>query len=70
VKRIFSILSALALVASLGERVVSLYYKSSPPIAGFISAHEVLRTVLRVGFVDPIVAILNWSQGLWSGRGS
>jgi hypothetical protein len=54
---------------SLGARFVSLYYKTSPPIADFISQHEVLRTAVRVGFVDPIVAILNWTHDLWSARG-
>jgi len=51
---------------SLGAEFVSLYYRTSPPIANFISQHEALRTVVRVGFVDPIVAILNWSHALWS----
>ena len=55
---------------SLGAEFVSLYYKTSPPIADFISQHEVLRTVVRVGFVDPIVKILIWSHDLWSARGS
>ena len=55
---------------SLGTEFVSLYYKISPPIANFISQHEVLRTAVRVGFLDPIVAILNWSHALWSARGS
>jgi len=55
---------------SLGTKFVSLYYKISPPIADFISRHEVLRTAVRVGFVDPIVAMLNWSHHLWSARGS
>lgn len=54
---------------SLGARLVSLYYKTSPPIADFVSQHEVLRTAVRVGLVDPIVAILNWSRDLWSARG-
>jgi len=49
---------------SLGAKFVSLYYKTSPPIADFISQHEVLRTAVRVGFVDPIVKILNWSHDL------
>jgi hypothetical protein len=53
---------------SLGVRFVSLYYKISPPIANFISQHEVVRTAVRVGFVDPIVKILNWSHDLWSAR--
>ena len=55
---------------SLGAKIVSLYYRTSPPIANFISQHEVLRTAVRVGFVDPIVKILNWSHALWSERGS
>jgi hypothetical protein len=61
---------AVLLPNSLGAKFVSLYYKTSPPIANFISQHEVLRTVVRVGFVDPIVKILNWSHDLWSARGS
>jgi hypothetical protein len=55
---------------SLGAKFVSSYYKTSPPIANFISQHEVLRTAVRVGFVDPIVKILNWSHDLWSARDS
>jgi len=54
---------------SLGAEFVSLYYKTSPPIANFVSQHEVLRTAVRVGFVDPIVKILTWTHDLWSARG-
>ena len=61
---------AVLLPNSLGAKFVSFYYKTSPPIANFISQHEVLRTVVRVGFVDPIVKLLNWSHDLWSARGS
>jgi len=61
---------AVLLPNSLGAKFVSLYYKTSPPIANLISQHEVLRTAVRVGFVDPIVAVLNWSHALWSARGS
>jgi hypothetical protein len=53
---------------SLGARLVSLYYKTSPPVADFISQHEVLRTTVKVAFVDPIVKILDWSHDLWSVR--
>jgi hypothetical protein len=60
---------AVLLPNSLGAGFVSLYYKTGPPIANFISQHEVLRTAVRVGFVDPIVAILNWSHALWSAKG-
>jgi len=55
---------------SLGAKFVSFYYRTSPPIANFISQHEVLRTVVRVGFVDPIVKTLTWTHDLWSARGS
>jgi hypothetical protein len=37
-------------------------------MANFISRHEVLRKVVRLGFLDPIVKILNWSHDLWSAR--
>jgi hypothetical protein len=53
---------------SLGARLIYLYYEIHRPIADFISQHEVARTAVRVGFVDPIVAILNWSHDLWSVR--
>jgi hypothetical protein len=57
---------AVLLPNSLGARLVCLYYQVSLPIAGLVSEHEVLTTVVRVGFVDPIVAILDWSHDLWS----
>jgi len=53
------------LPTSLGAALVSLYYKTSPPIAEVICRHDFLRTAARVGFVDPVVAILNWSHALW-----
>jgi len=53
----------------LGAGLVSLYYEVSPPIAKFISEHGVLRTVVRVAFVDLIVRISNWSRDLWSAGG-
>jgi len=52
---------------TLGAGFVSLYYRTSPPIAEFISRHEALRTVVRAGFVDRLVTIVNWSHALWSG---
>jgi len=54
------------LPSGAGAEFVSLYYQISPSIAGVISQHDFLRTAVRVGFVDPIVAILNWSHALWS----
>jgi parallel beta-helix repeat protein len=55
---------------SLGSKLVSFYYRTSPPIADFISRNEVLRTAVRVGFIDPIVKILTWSHDLWSEKDS
>ena len=52
---------------SLGAEFVSFYYRTSPPIADFISQNEALRTAVKVGFVDPIVKILTWTHDLWSG---
>ena len=54
------------LPSGLGAEFVSLYYEVSPPIAEVISQHEFLRTAVRLGFVDPVVAILDWSHALWS----
>jgi hypothetical protein len=51
---------------SLGAKLVSLYYEASPPIAELISENEALRTAVKVCLIDPIVAILSWSQCLWS----
>lgn len=50
---------------SLGAKFVSFYYKSSPPVADFISRHDVLRLIVRKGFVQPIVNVLNISRRLW-----
>ncbi len=51
---------------ALGAELVSLYYRTSPPIAGFISQNEILRTAVRVGLVDPLAAMVDSSKGLWS----
>ncbi len=57
---------AVLLPDGLGAKLVSLYYQTSPPIAELISQNEALRTAVRVGLIAPIVAVLEWSQGLWS----
>jgi hypothetical protein len=54
---------------AFGARLVPLYYRGSPPIASFISQHDVLTRLVRLGFLDPIVKILDWSHDLWSARG-
>jgi hypothetical protein len=54
------------LPGKLGAGFVWIYYEVSPPIAEVISRYEFLRAVLRSGFIDPVVAMLNWSHDLWA----
>ena len=49
----------------LGARLVSLYYRFSPPAANYISQHDALRTVVREALVDPIVTLTGVTQGIW-----
>jgi hypothetical protein len=51
---------------TLGSRFVEAYYKLSPPVADFIAKNDFLRAVTRETLIDPIVNLLQWSQGLWS----
>jgi len=53
------------LKSTLGSRFVDAYYRVSPPIADFIAKNDFLRAVVRVLFIDPVVNLLQWSQGLW-----
>jgi len=50
----------------LGAGFVWLYYRLSPPVAEVIARHEFLRAALRSGFIDPMVAMLNWSSDMWA----
>ena len=50
----------------LGNEFIKFYYAHSPPIADFISKHEVLRTIVREGFVDPIVRIVEFTENWWA----
>jgi hypothetical protein len=54
------------LPSGAGAELVALYYEISPPIAEVVWRNDFLRTAVRAGFIDPIVAILNWSHALWS----
>jgi len=50
------------LSSSSGTGFVSFYYRVSPQLAEFISQHDLLRAVVRVGLVDPIAQILSWAM--------
>jgi len=39
-----------------GRKFISTYYKYSPPVAHFISKHETLRAVVRIGLL-PLIAV-------------
>jgi nitrous oxidase accessory protein NosD len=60
---------AVLLPNSLGSGFVAFYYKVSPPMADLISRHEGLRTIVRVGLIDPIVRIVDSTRHLWSKSG-
>lgn len=48
-----------------GAWFIRNYYKYSPPVADFITKHEILRTLVREGFVEPIVKIIEWTECWW-----
>jgi hypothetical protein len=52
--------------SSLGNDFIKFYYANSPPIAKFISEHEILRVIVREGFVDPVVKIVELTENYWS----
>jgi len=48
-----------------GRELVEMYYDVSPPVAGFISRHEIWRTLVREVVVGPVVAVIDASGNLW-----
>ena len=55
------------LKSALGSLFVEAYYRVSPPIADFIAKNDFLRAIVREVLLDPVVRLLQWSQGLWRG---
>jgi polyhydroxybutyrate depolymerase len=53
------------LESTVGSQLVDFYYRTSPPIADFISEHEVVRTLVRELLVDPIVWLVEATGGIW-----
>ncbi|MFC1962916.1 CFI-box-CTERM domain-containing protein [Chloroflexota bacterium] len=51
--------------SSLGNGFIDFYYQTSPPLADFIAEHETLRTLVREGLVDPVVAIVELTRNGW-----
>jgi len=50
---------------SLGSQFVNFYYEVSPPLADFLSGHELLRTLVRELLVDPVVWVVDAIGILW-----
>ncbi len=51
---------------SYGNDFIKFYYENSPPVARFISEHEILRVIVRAGFVDPVVRIVELTENFWA----
>jgi len=56
------------LESTLGSQLVEWYYQTSPPVADFISGHDVLRTLVKELLVDPVVWVVDavWAvDAIW-----
>jgi hypothetical protein len=53
------------LKSTVGSQFVALYYQLSPPIANFIARSNLLRTLVRELFIDPIVWIVESTGDIW-----
>ncbi len=54
------------LESSIGAGFVALYYEVSPTVAHLISERPVLRALVREVVLDPLVAVLEVSEGVWT----
>ena len=50
---------------ALGSRFVDAYYRLSPPVASFIARNDFVRAIIREALIDPLINLLQRSQGLW-----
>jgi polyhydroxybutyrate depolymerase len=53
------------LKSTVGSRLVDFYYRTSPPIANFISQHGIVRTLVRELLIDPIVCVVEATGNIW-----
>jgi uncharacterized repeat protein (TIGR02543 family) len=53
------------LESAAGSQFVDLYYRLSPPIAGFISEDSFLTTLVRELLVDPVVWMVEAAGDIW-----
>jgi len=52
--------------STIGNKFIQYYYEKSPPIAEFISDHDVVRAMVREGFVEPVVEIIELTESGWA----
>ncbi|MEA3488712.1 MAG: CFI-box-CTERM domain-containing protein [Euryarchaeota archaeon] len=50
---------------SVGAILVSTYYDVSPAFAEFITEHNTLRTIARLGILEPVIRTLELSGWIW-----
>lgn len=48
-----------------GRDLIGFYYAASPPLAEYIARHEMVRTAVREGCIDPIVWGASLLQPVW-----
>jgi hypothetical protein len=53
------------LESTVGSQLVELYYRTSPPVAEFISENEWLRTLVREFLVDPVASLVGVTGVIW-----
>lgn len=52
--------------STFGNDFIEFYYENSPPIARFISEHELIRVIVREAFVEPVVKIVELTEVYWA----